>query len=294
MIPQFVPYLSHPTLKFKMEFEQIISQNTPQKQIEYVRCENIYYSSNILITGNFEAVVSHRLCEPLQTYIQCPGGKIEENETPIEAAQRETLQETSLNIDKNRIKYIQTFEYGPSPFGPFKTLSKRHVYTFYTIITKEEYEEVKNNEPEKSSHWYKLKVDYILENYKNYNRYIDALTDGLFNLPLIVVNLWNTVIEYKGKTLHYNGQAYRFLREIHDRMYNFHERMKNIEERKYIHGFVAYRNEFENLIVSHTLEADNVFNLQNITKFEPISKDYPFEDVIVPYLEWEPVTASRF
>jgi len=57
-----------------------------------------------------------------------PGGKIERNEAPIEAAIRETQEETGLIIHNPELKGILTFtDYGDSPFGDEWT-----VFVFYT------------------------------------------------------------------------------------------------------------------------------------------------------------------
>ena len=134
-----------------MNIEQQINNPIPLNNIEdsqiLIPCKLIYYSSNILITPDFKIIVEGRNMEPMAHHIECPGGKIEYGETPLQAAKRETeeeaFEEAGLQLEESRIKYINTYEYGPSPFGKSQIISKRTVYTFYTIINKEETEALK-------------------------------------------------------------------------------------------------------------------------------------------------------
>ena len=59
-----------------------------------------------------------------------PGGKIDPNEAPYEAAVRETLEETGLIIKDPELKAVLSFpDEGDSPFG-----DEWLVFVFYTII----------------------------------------------------------------------------------------------------------------------------------------------------------------
>ena len=57
-----------------------------------------------------------------------PGGKVEANEAPYEAAARETQEETGLHIKDPELKAVLSFpDEGDSPFG-----DEWHVFVFYT------------------------------------------------------------------------------------------------------------------------------------------------------------------
>jgi 8-oxo-dGTP diphosphatase len=56
-----------------------------------------------------------------------PGGKVEPNESPLEAALREVEEETGLRIQETRLRGMLTFpDLGDSPFG-----DEWHVFVFY-------------------------------------------------------------------------------------------------------------------------------------------------------------------
>ena len=265
-----------------MDSDQIITrQNTT-----FIPCQHLYYSTNILITEKFRFVISERLTPPLENKIQCPGGKIEDNETPRDAAKRETLEETSLDLNKNRIKFINKFEYGPSPFGPFNEICKRYVYTFYTIISQTEFKQITNPEPEYSTDWRKMKYQ-VLCHIMN-NKAIDSLREGILNLPYMLVDLFHKEIRYRDETIKYNGKAYQFMKEVEKRIFKLYY---ETDKHYLCYGFVANKNDFEDLIVSQTTEADNIFNLESISSFDEISEDYPITDIIVPEFRWKPFTA---
>ena len=139
----------------EQQIDNLIPLNNAIDCQTIIHGEHIYYSSNILITPNFKIIISFRRVEPLAGYLQCPGGKIKYKETPRQAARRETFEETDLDLEENRIHYINTYKYSPSPFGQNKTITKRTVYTFYTVITEIERKNIKNTEGDKSSKWHK-------------------------------------------------------------------------------------------------------------------------------------------
>jgi len=58
-----------------------------------------------------------------------PGGKLEANEAPLEAAVREAEEETGLHIEAPQLKAVLTFpDLGDSPFG-----DEWHVYVFHVV-----------------------------------------------------------------------------------------------------------------------------------------------------------------
>lgn len=61
-----------------------------------------------LIYQNHKLCVAKRLSEPFIGFIECPGGKVEENETRDEALLRELYEEVNLTLfDKHFLKSIE-------------------------------------------------------------------------------------------------------------------------------------------------------------------------------------------
>jgi len=67
-----------------------------------------------LIYDNHKLCVAKRLSEPYLGYIECPGGKVEENESLEDALKRELFEEVNLSLFDNQfLKSIQVEnEYG--------------------------------------------------------------------------------------------------------------------------------------------------------------------------------------
>ena len=67
-----------------------------------------------LIYDNHKLCVAKRLSEPYLGYMECPGGKVEENESLEDALKRELFEEVSLSLFDNQfLKSIQVEnEYG--------------------------------------------------------------------------------------------------------------------------------------------------------------------------------------
>lgn len=79
-----------------------------------------------------------------------PGGKIEENEGPREAAIRETLEE--LNLDLQDIEYVGEMDYFISPYGTI----------LYPFVAKLNKYEVTPNQDE-VDHIFKVPISYFLD-----------------------------------------------------------------------------------------------------------------------------------
>lgn len=83
-----------------------------------------------------------------------PGGKLEYGESFEECAKRELFEETNINIDESRFKYLCSFN------CINKELEYHWVEIFMTIhITSEEEKTIFNNEPHKSEDWIWLSFD---------------------------------------------------------------------------------------------------------------------------------------
>ena len=80
-----------------------------------------------------------------------PGGKIEKEESPLEAALRETVEE--LNINKEKIKIIGQMDYFISPYNFF-------MYPFVGIV--EDASIVSNKE--EVDHTFEVPIEFFLEN----------------------------------------------------------------------------------------------------------------------------------
>lgn len=92
-----------------------------------------------LVKNNKVIIIKYKTKEQLD-YIDIPGGKIEEDETPLEAAKREFKEETGMIISK--LKYIGTavVEYPNKLFD-------------FTLFTAENYQGVPKNFQENKSMW---------------------------------------------------------------------------------------------------------------------------------------------
>ncbi len=85
-----------------------------------------------------------------------PGGKLEYGESFEECAKRELFEETNINIDESRFKYLCSFN------CINKELEYHWVEIFMTVhITSEEEKTIVNNEPHKSEDWIWLSFEEI-------------------------------------------------------------------------------------------------------------------------------------
>lgn len=83
--------------------------------------------------------------------VSLPGGVLEENETPQEAAVRECMEE--LNVEKDDIKVIGPMDYFISPYGTI-------IYPFVGEIKKIEI----NPNKSEVDHMFKVPLKYFIEN----------------------------------------------------------------------------------------------------------------------------------
>src|ERR1043166_9419324 len=78
----------------------------------------LQFSSVVVYTSTYGLILSQRKTKPMIGMLQCPGGQfIDNNETPTRCGQRELYEETALNLDTRILKFVKTFQYGPSPYG---------------------------------------------------------------------------------------------------------------------------------------------------------------------------------
>ncbi|MBF0287416.1 MAG: 8-oxo-dGTP diphosphatase [SAR324 cluster bacterium] len=83
----------------------------------------------VYIENNGEVLMIHRQKNDEHRGLWlAPGGKLHENESPMEAAMREVYEETGLRVQALQLKGILTFpDDGDSPFG-----DEWQVFVFYT------------------------------------------------------------------------------------------------------------------------------------------------------------------
>ncbi len=92
-----------------------------------------------------------------------PGGKLEYGESFEGCAQRELYEETNLNLDENRFKYLCSFN----------CINRELEYHWVEIlmvvhINSEEEKEIKNNEPDINVDWSWIDFEQM-QNYNNNN-----------------------------------------------------------------------------------------------------------------------------
>lgn len=107
--------------------------------------------------------------------ISFPGGKIEDGESPLEAAIRETYEE--IGIKEEAIEVITELDYASSKNGSF-------VYSFLGYIKNIDYLNIKFNKDEVSELFY-VPLSFFMENYpkKHYvNYYVKADDDFPFHM----------------------------------------------------------------------------------------------------------------
>ena len=98
--------------------------------------KKIEYVSLIITNENNDLLVSQRnnQSKPMHGYWQPIGGKIEDNETTIEAIKRETEEEAGINIDNLKTKPQFIFHYTKKGFNYFPKrpyqFVKRIVYVY--------------------------------------------------------------------------------------------------------------------------------------------------------------------
>lgn len=109
--------------------------------------------------------------------ISFPGGRIEEGESPVYAAIRETHEE--LNINKEDIEIIAELDYATSKSGSF-------IYTFAGIIKNTDSAKISHNKDEVSELFF-VPLAYFLENEpeKYYMNYLPKADD---DFPYHMVN----------------------------------------------------------------------------------------------------------
>lgn len=84
----------------------------------------VYVSIGILINENNEVLIEKNESNPnFKGLWQFPGGKVEENESPIKALQRELLEELGINIDLEATETLS--------FNEYENNDKHYVVLFY-------------------------------------------------------------------------------------------------------------------------------------------------------------------
>ncbi len=84
----------------------------------------IYVSTGIIINENNEILIEkHEINPDFKGLWQFPGGKVEENEAPIKALQRELFEELNINLDLDSAT--------PFTFTEYQNNGKYYVILFY-------------------------------------------------------------------------------------------------------------------------------------------------------------------
>lgn len=122
-----------------------------------------------------------------------PGGMIEEDESPKEAAIRETMEE--LNLNKEDIEYIGDMDYFISPYGMF----------MYPFISKTKLEKIKPSK-EEVDHIFTVPLKFFMEN----TPLLYELQIGAINKEGFPFHLINGGEEYKFRRGKLNEYFYEY------------------------------------------------------------------------------------
>ncbi len=128
--------------------------------------------------------------------VSFPGGKIEDFETPMEAAIRETSEE--MGINKDNIEILSELDYATSKGGSF-------VYSFLGYIKNIDLSEVKFNEDEVSK-LFCVPLSFFLEN-KPEKHYMNYYPQADKDFPY---NLVNDGINYNWGNIRYPVYFYEY------------------------------------------------------------------------------------
>src|SRR5436853_1415050 len=121
----------------------------------------LQFSSVVVYTSTYGLILSQRKKKPMKDMFQCPGGQfIDNNETPVQCGQRELFEETNLSLSKERLKFVKTFQYEPSPYSHHENCL-RIVHVFYTKLIHEEKGLIKDREPTKATPWQDRDIDQV-------------------------------------------------------------------------------------------------------------------------------------
>jgi ADP-ribose pyrophosphatase YjhB (NUDIX family) len=83
---------------------------------------------------------------------QCAGGKLEENENPSDGAVREVLEETGIDIDAKRLRFVQYIRTDPTT-----------VCCYFYLVELYDAEIPERKEPEKMTKWWRIDFDLALQ-----------------------------------------------------------------------------------------------------------------------------------
>lgn len=128
--------------------------------------------------------------------ISFPGGRIEDGESPLDAAVRETWEETG--IDKENIEIITELDYASNKNGSF-------VYSFLGHIKNTDYSNIKFSKDEVSELFY-VPLSYFLENEPE-EYYINYYPEIEENFPLHMIN---EGANYKWESIKYPVYFYKY------------------------------------------------------------------------------------
>src|SRR5271154_162106 len=120
------------------------------------------WSSVILKDLDNQYWVSKRIGNENDGLIQCPGGKLEQNETPREGALRELYEETSLECTNQELEFIRTNVYRKN----VNEVRYVHIFQYQTNLRPI------LMEPDKSSEWYRInqsELDQLIAEEKTIN-----------------------------------------------------------------------------------------------------------------------------
>lgn len=128
--------------------------------------------------------------------ISFPGGRIEDGESPLDAAVRETWEETG--IDKENIEIITELDYASNKNGSF-------VYSFLGHIKNTDYLNIKFSKDEVSELFY-VPLSYFFENEPE-EYYINYYPETEENFPLHMIS---EGANYKWESIRYPVYFYKY------------------------------------------------------------------------------------
>jgi len=128
--------------------------------------------------------------------VSFPGGRIEDGESPLDAAVRETWEETG--IDRENIKIITELDYATNKNGSF-------VYSFLGHIENTDYSSIKFSKDEVSELFY-VPLSYFLENEPE-KYYINYYPKTEENFPLHMIS---EGANYKWEDIRYPVYFYKY------------------------------------------------------------------------------------
>ena len=101
---------------------------------------NQRHTARIVLLNNENKIILLKFVEPNRSFWLTPGGKIEQGETPLQAARRELYEETGITAAEFALPHSWYYE-GITPLHGVPTLFKEHIFLArtYTLQTTSAY-----------------------------------------------------------------------------------------------------------------------------------------------------------